>query len=85
MCRFLISTLSLPPIPLHSAELQQMVDMEREASSTSAAAAAVDMAEMLSMKKEITRLEVEVEQGRMHIKELLLTQKLERTEHAQVL
>lgn len=67
------------------AELQYMIDMERETASASAAAAAVDMAEMVACKKEITRLEMEVEQGRMHVKELLFTQKLERNEHAQVL
>ena len=59
-------------------ELQQMVEMEQQAAKVYA----VDHGEQESVKRELARLEVQVESHRMHIKELLFTQKLERSEHA---
>ncbi len=58
-------------------ELQQMVEKEQQVAKVYA----VDH-EHESVKRELARLEVQVESHRMHIKELLFTQKLERNEHA---
>ena len=60
-----------------------MVEMERDAASSSAVASEKHHAEMQAMKREIARLQLEAEQSKMHVKELLFTQKLERAQHAQ--
>ena len=62
-----------------------MVEMEHDASDNLAAMSAVDKAELQAHKNEIVRLQLEAEQARMHVKELLFTQKLERSKMAQMI
>lgn len=68
------------------AELQRMVHMERDATTSECIdiASGMERAEMQAMKREIIRLELEAEHGKMHVKELLFSQKLERLQHAQL-
>jgi chromosome segregation ATPase len=68
------------------AQLQRSwADLERDAASERHdIESGMERAEMQAMKREITRLELEVDQGKMHVKELLFSQKLERLQHAQM-
>jgi len=68
------------------AQLQRMADLERDAAASERhdIDSGMERAEMQAMKREITRLELEVEQDKMHVKELLFSQKLERLQHAQM-